>query len=223
MQKVEPPSSNFRKRLSVGVLIFAGYPILAIVLVLAAINDLLPTDYYGRPTIPSMIAFYIILSVPLIFLIRCFAPLFSKTIREKVAKHKWIDALWAIYSLIFFLGIFFPSSGHLNPKSKFMRDWRTKTVLNQVYTGILAYETEYGKPPVSSSTRALIKTLEGDNPRQLAFINFKGWETNSLGEPIDGYETPIRISVDPKNPTVQSAGLDKIWNTPDDVKGETFQ
>jgi hypothetical protein len=222
MDSVQPSFSRFPKRVSVGVLIAAGYPILALILLIALFNDLLPKDDYARPTFLSEVAFIIIFSVPILIPIRLVVPLFSKTFREMVTKHKWVDALWAIYSLIFVLGLFVPGDGHMDFKSQRGRDWYTKGVLSQIYTGVMAYQQEYGRLPSTSDNRDLIRILEGDNPHKTVFVALNSWATNAAGDAIDRWDTPIRINFnDPNMPLVESAGPDRVWKTPDDLVGST--
>jgi hypothetical protein len=65
-----------------------------------------------------------------------------------------------------------------------------------------------------------MQTLQSLNPNKTAFITFEPWELDSKEEPVDAWGTRIRISfADPKNPLVQSAGLDKKWGTADDLTG----
>jgi len=160
----------------------------------------------------------IVISIPILFIIRGFVPFFSKTAREAINRHKRIDILWAIGSIIVFLSLFTPSLGHPNYKSPMMRKWKTEIVLSQVYAGILAYKKDYGSLPSTSNNRGLIKILTGDNPQKNEYVYFNSWETNAAGEAIDGWDNPIRINLtDPKNPTVRSAGRDRTWDTTDDL------
>jgi hypothetical protein len=223
VQNLQSSPGNFWTRYPPGLLILGGLPILAIALLLLIFSfpDSVPTDQDGRPTTISIVAFAIILSIPVAFMIRGIVPLFSKTAREMIGRHKRIDNLWAFTSVIIFFSLFIPGSGHPNPKSPMMRKWKTTAVISQVYAGILNYKEDYGSLPTTSNNRDLIKILTGDNPKKIEYINFNAWATNSAGEAIDGWSTPIRINLtDPKNPTVRSAGRDRTWDTPDDIKEE---
>jgi hypothetical protein len=98
---------------------------------------------------------------------------------------------------------------------------RTQMELSQIRKGLLNYETEYGSPPSPSDPRDLMQILQGLNPHKTAFITCEPWELDSKEEPVDAWGTRIRISLaDPKNPLVQSAGLDKKWGTTDDLAGD---
>ncbi len=225
MQPPQPASGNFWKRYPPGIVILGGWPILAITLLFAFVffGDYLPTDYDGRPLgVLGLPAGIIIISVPILFFIRGFVPLFSKRASEAIKRHKRIDNLWAIaviiFSLTFNLSLFVTSTGQINPKSPMGRKWKTEIVISQVYAGIFAYKTDYGSLPPTSNNRDLIKILTGDNPQKTEYVPFNSWATNAAGEAIDGWETPLRVNLtDPKKPMVQSAGRDRIWDTPDDL------
>jgi len=213
------------KRVRSDLFLLKALPLLAIACLIVLSYDLLPLDAAGDPTIFTKIfvfvAGWVIFSIPICFIGHWIAVLFSPAIRERIRAHKWLDALWVTtFFLIFFL-IF--RSGHADPNSRGMRAARTRIELAQIYTGILAYETEYGGQPETSSNRALVQILEGKNPRNIPFVIFNHWELNSNGEAIDGWGTPIRISFrDSENPLVQSAGPDRLWSTPDDIIGEKY-
>jgi hypothetical protein len=97
---------------------------------------------------------------------------------------------------------------------------RTQTELDEIRKGLINYETAYGSPPTESDPRDLMQVLQSLNPNKTAFIRCEPWEFDSKDEPVDAWGTRIRISLtDPKNPVVQSAGLDKKWGTADDLAG----
>jgi hypothetical protein len=97
---------------------------------------------------------------------------------------------------------------------------RTQAELDKIRKGIIDYGTGYGSFPPSNDPRDLIQILQGLNPKQTAFIACEPWELDSKKEPVDAWGTRIHISpADPKNPLVQSAGLDKKWATADDLTG----
>lgn len=98
---------------------------------------------------------------------------------------------------------------------------RTQAELGQIRKAVLAYTTEYGSSAFSADPRAVMQVLQASNPHNTVFIICQPWELDSNGEPIDAWGTRIRISLsDPKNPLIQSAGLDKKWDTADDLVGE---
>ncbi len=97
---------------------------------------------------------------------------------------------------------------------------RTQADLDQIRKGLIDYDTAYGSPPAAGDPRDLMQILEASNPNKTAFITCEPWEFDSKEEPVDAWGTRIRISLaDPKNPLVQSAGLDKKWGTADDLTG----
>jgi hypothetical protein len=97
---------------------------------------------------------------------------------------------------------------------------KTQAELDQLRQGLLHYESEDGSPPDDGDPRDLLQFLRGMNPHKTAFIQAETWEFDSNGEPLDSWGTRLRISLaDPRNPAVQSAGLDKKWDTADDLTG----
>lgn len=95
---------------------------------------------------------------------------------------------------------------------------RTQAELDQVRKGIIDYEYQYGVLPSVGDYRDLVQILQGTNPNKTVFITCDPWELDSKGELVDAWGTRLRISLaDPKNPQLQSAGLDKRWNTADDL------
>jgi len=97
---------------------------------------------------------------------------------------------------------------------------RTQTELDQIRNGLINYKTEYGSLPPPSDLRDLMQILQGLGSNKTVFITCEPWEMDSKGEPVDAWGTRIRISLaDSKNPLVQSAGLDKRWDTADDLIG----
>jgi hypothetical protein len=97
---------------------------------------------------------------------------------------------------------------------------RTQTELDQIRKGLINHETAYGSVSSPRDPRELMRILQTSNSNKPAFVTFEPWELDSEEEPIDAWGTRIRISLaDPKNPLVQSAGLDKEWGTADDLTG----
>jgi hypothetical protein len=98
---------------------------------------------------------------------------------------------------------------------------KTQMEQDQIRKGILSYETEYGSPPPPTDNRELIQILQGFNPHKIRYITVDSWELNAKEEPVDAWGTRLRFTIaDAKKPLVQSAGLDKIWDTADDLTGE---
>lgn len=220
-------SPRLRKRFPLELLILTGVPILAIAfLLMAALSfDIIPLDSAGDPTMFGKILGFVagcsLLSIPICFIVEAIGAVFSQTVRERIRAHKWLYALWGVASLLIFFSLF--ATGHMSPNSRVMRTVKTKMELNQIYAGVLAYETEYGTQPDSSNNREVVAILSGKNPRKLEIITFSHWELDSKGTAIDAWGTPLRILLsDPKNPRVQSAGADQVWGTPDDLSGENY-
>jgi hypothetical protein len=82
-----------------------------------------------------------------------------------------------------------------------------------------AYKQEYGTYPESSENKAVIAALTGDNPRKIVFFEPQRKQLNEQKEILDGWGTPIRIAFPSDElPSFLSAGKDKVFGTPDDIK-----
>ena len=72
-----------------------------------------------------------------------------------------------------------------------------------------AYFTEYGALPSGDSV-AIIRTLQGSNPKKIPFIELPENQFDAQGEFLDHWKTPYRIDIsDPANPKAWSAGPNK--------------
>jgi HEAT repeat protein len=95
---------------------------------------------------------------------------------------------------------------------------RTQTELDQIREGLIDYAAAHGNLQTLSDPREFLQILHASNGRDTPLIALEPWELNSKGEPVDAWGTRIRISLaNPKNPRAQSAGLDKKWDTADDL------
>jgi hypothetical protein len=168
-------------------------------------------------TIIEIVLVLILLLSPPLFIGSCIASIYSKGVRAKIKRHKWLFASWGVSSLLCILilsAIVSAASGVIGTAKKA----RTIAEQDQIHTAILNYETEYGKPSPATDNAGIKRELEGDNPRKIEFINIKPQDLNDKRELMDAWGTPFRISVaDPDHPVIQSAGPDKQWNTPDDM------
>jgi hypothetical protein len=98
--------------------------------------------------------------------------------------------------------------------------WRAKAAntVTQIETAYLAYYTEYGEWPQATENAQLIRILEGENERKIAFLSLRSSGTGAQGRVIDPWGTPFQIKVRPDfKLRVTSAGRDKIFATADDI------
>jgi hypothetical protein len=156
-----------------------------------------------------------LLFVPLLFVGSVIGAVFSSDVRNAIRNQKQLYAAWLIASIAL---LSIPFQIRVGQPMQAERIAQTQNRLAQVHTAVLSYETEYGVSPPGSDNASLIKALEGDNPRKIEFINLKPTDTDSAGEIIDSWGTPLQIIMtNPNHPVVKSAGPDKIWNTKDDL------
>lgn len=81
------------------------------------------------------------------------------------------------------------------------------------------YKQAYGTYPELSENRAVIAALTGENSRKIVFFEPNPRQLNENGELLDRWGTPIRITFLPDEaPFFVSAGKDKTFGTPDDIK-----
>ncbi len=153
--------------------------------------------------------------VPILLAIRTFlAPFFPK-LQEQIRIRGWGYTLW-LFGIILILFVLFPySPGGIQAN----KNAKTAALMENIQTAILAYQTEYDKPPPGKDNATLIRELMSDNPRSIAFLNIRPTtDMNAKGEALDAWGTPLHISLaDPQHPIIQSAGVDKKWNTQDDM------
>lgn len=162
-----------------------------------------------------------ILLVPVLFVVWMVGALVSPRLREVIRKKKLLHLVWLVASIGILL-LAFREAGHIKAAVKAAKQARTRTLMAQVQTAILNYQTEYDSPPHGNDNVALIKTLEGGNPRNIPFLTLSPNETNARGEALDDWGTPLRIIMaDPQHPGIQSAGPDQTWVTKDDMGNAT--
>jgi len=83
---------------------------------------------------------------------------------------------------------------------------RSKTEMTGFVTCVKAYLDEYPALP-SGGDAAVLKALQGENPRKIVFFVLRSTSFNSNGEWIDPWGTPYRIDLsDPKAPRIWSCG-----------------
>jgi hypothetical protein len=132
-----------------------------------------------------------------------------------MALRRWLKRLgWAVALVITF---FVVASCVLN--SRFAPP---KTVvsarIHTVVWGCRLYHQEYGVLPATTTNSALSRILFGDNPRKISFIEVDRLGTNTAGEVIDTWNTPLRITFPTTNSVrVESAGEDRVFGTKDDI------
>jgi len=131
-----------------------------------------------------------------------------------------------VMKVIIALIIIFVVLGLLNPfgGSRIQTAGRiawAKDEVTALVTAIKACQTEYGAMPSGDSV-AILKTLQGDNPRKIQFFAASQGPKyfDAAGHFLDPWKTPFRIDIsDPANPKVWSAGKNKK-DAPDDPNSE---
>jgi hypothetical protein len=98
---------------------------------------------------------------------------------------------------------------------------RTKHTMLITISGCGSFFVEYGALPRTTTNRELNHILLGDNPRGITFVEWGRRHTNSVGEIIDAWNTPLRITFPTTNSVqVESAGKDRLFSTKDDIVSE---
>jgi hypothetical protein len=152
--------------------------------------------------------------IPILFVGRMVSLMFSREGREQIRKRWWFYALWCLTSVFLVFGLLFPGGGNLAAARRAI----TANRIDQLQTGIVSYQTEYELPIPGANNADIVKELEGENPRRIAFLNLRSSDKNAKGEILDAWGTPLRVTMtDPQHPLIQSAGPDRKWNTPDDI------
>lgn len=79
------------------------------------------------------------------------------------------------------------------------------------------YATVFQQFPTNDNA-ALVKTMIGDNPQQLMFLNLGTTSTNQSGELVDVWSMPYKFTFISTNSfTIISAGENKTFGDTDDV------
>ena len=157
----------------------------------------------------------IALAAGLIFFFAC---LLSPTVRKNHPNYLlvvlvWFFALASIFAIIL-------AGGRVGPiRSKTAR---AQNQMTQFATALMSYQIEYGHRPDAKDNATLTKILTAlvatrQNPRNVVFFNAKRSDLDSRGELLDPWGTPYAIILGDK-PTILSAGPDRQWGTPDDLK-----
>jgi len=97
-----------------------------------------------------------------------------------------------------------------------LSDWehikksKAQTDISMLIAAAKAYTTEYGAP-LQEDSRAVIRTLEGDNKRNVVFLEIKPQNISNDGYFLDPWGTPYVLNlVNPSNLWAYSFGKNKI-------------
>jgi hypothetical protein len=91
------------------------------------------------------------------------------------------------------------------------------STLEHVRRLIIQYHSMFGENPVGTNEE-ITRSLQGDNPKQINFLN-AGWNhVNAKGELLDSWGTPYFFhQISAKEMEIRSAGPDKVMWTSDDL------
>lgn len=168
---------------------------------------------------------FLLYSATLVCVVRLISAIWSNTSRYIIRRH------WLVYGL----GIACSTSVVYSTCDGFFKELKriqtyrkelTIYELTSLSDGLKQYRLEYGHLPLSSDNAQVHDCFGGGNPKGEYFAIGAFWSgfINKDGEFVDGWRTPLRFSfADPNNPVVQSAGPDRIWDTPDDLYSSNFQ
>jgi hypothetical protein len=94
----------------------------------------------------------------------------------------------------------------------------TDAIMSSIGQAVDAYRQEYGQLP-SSVNRDLVDELTGQNAKGTPFMDFSPRRLNRAGEVVDAWGTPLRFEwLDGRSVQITSAGPDRTFGTPDDMK-----
>jgi hypothetical protein len=87
----------------------------------------------------------------------------------------------------------------------------------ELANAISRYAEEFQKFPTNDNA-GLTKTLTGDNPQQLLFLNLVASSTNQDGRLVDLWSTPYKFTfVSTNRFTITSAGDNRMFGDTDDI------
>jgi hypothetical protein len=105
---------------------------------------------------------------------------------------------------VFLLPAFVTPATHVSPEHKQAAARGVKVV-----SALTQYYKEFGEWPAGEHAD-VIKTLRGDNPKGIVFLDVPSGSVTDSGELADPWGTPYRLSIDQRThrATVHSAGPD---------------
>jgi hypothetical protein len=96
---------------------------------------------------------------------------------------------------------------------------RTAVEVSEIRIACRAYLQEFGAFP-SGAVTTVCRSLAGENPRSICFIQFPKDHRATDGSFLDAWGTPYRIDFEGTNLVIASAGKDRRWGTKDDIRKE---
>jgi hypothetical protein len=133
-------------------------------------------------------------------LVRFIGLFFSSKLREAFFKQPLLHYAWFLIAALILALLFLPPSHHVGNAAKRVV---AKNDVTQIVASLKAYRTQYGTLPEGGNA-SIMKTLLGDNPGKVMFIDVPPKSLDAAGEFTDPWGTPYRI--DTSNPDF-SAGV----------------
>ncbi|MBI5772164.1 MAG: hypothetical protein HZA89_00290 [Verrucomicrobia bacterium] len=81
------------------------------------------------------------------------------------------------------------------------------------------YKADFGAYP-AGDTRTIWRSLRGENPKKMVFINFDSKSFSSEGDLLDPWGTPYRLEFSEGKPHVRSAGPNQRFDDPRDKNSD---
>jgi hypothetical protein len=118
---------------------------------------------------------------------------------------KTVSAIGCLMLAVFILPVFLTPATHNNAERKEAAARGMK-----VFDALTRHHKEYAKWPAGGHAE-MIKTLRGDNPKGIVFLDVPHESVTNSGELTDPWGTPYRLSIDQRSRrvTVHSAGPDR--------------
>jgi ABC-type transport system involved in multi-copper enzyme maturation permease subunit len=161
----------------------------------------------SRPFLFAIAGFIFVICIGAI--VRLFAMIFSTRIRNQVLARPVLHCIWFLAALFGALVVFVPIRVYRPPEPG---ELRIETTMKSLQIACESYFTEFGSYP-SGSNREIVRTLCGDNPRKIIFLELASRDTNSTGQVVDPWGTPYQFSFEASDPMISSAGPNQIFET----------
>jgi len=117
----------------------------------------------------------------------------------------WIVATMVVTIVIFI--VLYPALFIIRDRGK-----RIDTEARALQVALSQYKEQFGQFP-SGDTRAVCRSLSGDNPKGIRFIEWRRQSTTPEGDFLDPWGTPYMIYFSGDMPLIRSAGKNKLFDS----------
>ena len=154
----------------------------------------------------ELVGFVAVLALSISFLVRVIGAVFSARIRRQIIARPVFHISWLIAVAFIWSLALLNRPPHDDPTRAFARN-----DVHKIASAVRAFQKAY-RSPLNGDHISIIRTLRGDNPRNIEFLKIEPERLNSQGEFLDPWGTPYKIEASRVYECyVSSAGSNKIF------------